>query len=187
MTRRAPGRIHLTKHITITIILGILGTIVFCIIAYGCTPQQSVRVLTVPSVQGDLATFPADLRGAYIFPDGAKIRYCAEPVPDIAIQSMAKISGQLQALIASGQTISASASYDLTTQAIELAGRTQLLLIAREMLYRACELSINNPNDIEIQVQLYSRVADLVEKLGESDLNKSKANLLKLSAPLQPH
>lgn len=144
--------------------------IVGAIILAGCAmPQRRVEVLELPN-GGQVVTYPADLRGAYVSATG---RTCAEPVPDVAMVSAEKLAGALKLISETGQSIEASAKADLAANVAELSGRTSLVLLARDLLFRACEMNA----DPEASVALFNRVADLVERLGRADQDRAAAHL----------
>lgn len=104
---------------------------------------------------GEMVTLPSQLRtitnktkeGAYIS--------CAEPGPDVATSDTFKfitgITTDTSTSTKSADGSSASAGnkiginndFQTSTTALELAGRTQTVLLAREFLYRTCEAASN--------------------------------------------
>lgn len=135
----------------------------------GCAlPQRRVEVLDLPN-RDQVISYPADLRGAYVT-DG---RTCAEPVPDVALASTSQLAGALKLLSETGQTAEATATADLAAKVAELSGRTSLVLLARDLMYRICELGL----DQQTSVALFNRVADLVERLGKADEDRAAAHL----------
>lgn len=151
----------------------------------GCsTPQRQAKILQVnPTVQA--ITYPSDVRGAYVIqrPDG--VRVCAEPAPDVALDSLQKLTAELSAKLAPTEEGKAKVSSELSAKVVQLAGRSELLLLARELLYRACELSNNAHVDDETVIKLYDRVARLVEHLGQADKASAEAELLREQRALE--
>ncbi len=148
----------------------------------GCAlPQRRVEVLDLAS-GGQVISYPADLRGAYV--TGG--RTCAEPVPDVALASTSQLAGALKLLSETGQTAEATATADLAAKVAELSGRTQTVLLARELLWRACEATLNNP-DLEQStfVVVFDRVADLIERLARADQDRAAAALARDEAKLR--
>ncbi len=140
------------------------------LLLFGCAlPQRHVDVLPLNN-GSEVITYPADLRGAYVNASG---RTCAEPVPDVAMVSAEKLAGALKLISETGQSIEASAKADLAANVAELSGRTSLVLLARDLLFRACEMNA----DPEASVALFNRVADLVERLGRADQDRAAAHL----------
>lgn len=140
----------------------------------GCSlPQRRVDLLEL-SNGAEVVSYPADLRGAYIVGG----RTCAEPMPDVALLSTEKLTGTIKLLSETGQSVEGTAAADLAAKVAELSGRTSLVLLARDLLYRACEASLNNPGmDQAAYVALFDRVADLVERLGRADEDRAAAGL----------
>ncbi len=155
----------------------------------GCgTPQREVRkmdMMDISTRMPSVITYPADIRGAYVVRDDAKLKFCAEPVPDVALESVHKLIGKLNLTLPQQQTIGADVTSELTAKAIELAGRTQLLLIAREMLYRACEMSVNHPDLSSNAKDMYKIVVELIRDLGQAEKTQANANLVKKQAELE--
>lgn len=123
--------------------------------------------------------YPASLRGAYLVPKDSGLKYCAEPAPDTALESVQKLAAAVKGSAPEGPSGELSFNSELSATVVALAGRTQLVLLAREMLYRACEISINNPDDTsEIAVQLFNKAADLIVALAEADRATAIKNLV---------
>jgi hypothetical protein len=129
-------------------------------------------------------TYPSDIRGTYVVKEGSNLKFCAEPVPDVALESIHKLIGDIKLTLPQQQTVGVDVTSDLTVKAIELAGRTQLLLIAREMLYRACEMSINHPTQLSDAMGMYRIVVRLIEDLGQAEKIQAESNLKKREAEL---
>jgi hypothetical protein len=148
---------------------GLIVPIAALLVAGCALPQRSVEIFAL-SNGTEVVSYPADLRGAYAV--GSKV--CAEPVPDVAMASTEKLTGAVKLLSATGQSIEANAAANLAASVAELTGRTQLVLLARDLLYRVCEAGLNNP-DLD-QAALFERVADLVEALGRAEENRAAAD-----------
>lgn len=144
----------------------------------GCAlPQRRVELLELPG-GSQIASYPADLRGAYVSASG---RTCAEPVPDVALVSTEKLTGALKLLSETGQSLEANAQADLAAKVAELSGRTALVLLARDVLFRVCEM---NP-DPETSVTLFNRVVDMIERLSRADEDRANASLLRAAEALR--
>lgn len=85
-------------------------------------------------------SYDASRRGALIVPSGSKIQSCSEPAPDVALTFVNSIKGNLTKPDGTSVT-GAEASANAT--AIALAGRNEVVLLAREALFRICEASLN--------------------------------------------
>jgi hypothetical protein len=144
----------------------------------GCAiPQKHAETIDLDGYSTYTITYPTELRGTYFFENDGKVRYCAEPVPDVALETVQKLTATLTATLAKAESIEGEVATDLSNKVVQLAGRTELLLLAREMLYRACELSLNHPKDDAAAMSLYTRVADLVERLGDAEKITARAEL----------
>ncbi|MDD5395614.1 MAG: hypothetical protein PHE17_21545 [Thiothrix sp.] len=110
----------------------------------------------VTTTSGEIVTMPAQLRTMTNKTSAGSFISCAEPGPDVAMSDTFKlitgITSDTSSTINGGGGKSASAgnkvalNNDLqtSTTALELAGRTQTVLLAREFLYRTCEAASNN-------------------------------------------
>lgn len=133
-------------------------------------------------------TYDATSRGAYMVDKNSNVQICAEPAPDAALENLAKISGEIGLPLPSDNSLSIEANSELQSKIVELAGRTQLVLLAREMLYRACEQSINNPNSVNnTATDMFNKVADMLVALGnasekQADAAKDEAKTKKVEA-----
>lgn len=146
-----------------------LPSILLLLALTGCSfPQRRVELLEL-SNGSEVVSYPADLRGAYVVGG----RTCAEPMPDVALASTDKLTGTIKLLSETGQSIEGTAAVDLAAKVAELSGRTQVVLLARDLLYRICELGV----DQQTSVALFNRVADLVERLGRADEDRAAAHL----------
>lgn len=143
----------------------------------GCAlPQRRVELLEL-SGGAEVLSYPADLRGAYVVGG----RTCAEPMPDVALASSEKLTGTIKLLSETGQSLEATAAADLAAKVAELSGRTQIVLLARDLLFRACEMGA----DQQTSVALFNRVTDLVERLARADEDRAAANLAREAAALK--
>ena len=116
--------------------------------------------------------YSASIRGTYFKSTDAASKFCAEPAPDVALDTLQKFAAELNVKVEGSGEGGGKVSSEVGSKVVELAGRTQLILLARELLYRACELSLNQPEvgsgDI---INMYATVVQLVEKLGTSSLS----------------
>ena len=146
-------------------------------------PQKKVDVVNIGNSDTYAITYPTELRGAYFMKRGDLVRYCAEPVPDVASETLQKIAAEISATLAAGKEIKGKLDTELGSKVVQLAGRTELILLAREMLYRACELTLNYPDTGSFQqaLNMYMRVADLIQDIGRTDRALAETELLKVS------
>lgn len=154
--------------------------ILILILIQGCSvPQRKANVLKVDPAGVTAISYPTELRGAYFIKKGSDIRVCAEPTPDVSLESLQKLTANLKVNSSATKNVDSKIAAELNTKVIQLAGRTELLLLARELLYRACEISLNTEISDESVLTIYSRVADLVSDLGKGDRASAEADLLR--------
>lgn len=159
--------------------------LVLCAVLNGCTAFQKDRGVEVIGL-GDkprpmVLAYDSTSRGAYVTSVPPEVRLCAEPVPDVALENLVKLTGNLTAQSPSGPSGSAEATTEVQAKVVELAGRSQLVLLAREMLYRACEYSLNHPTDTDGARAMFKSTTDVLEKLGaaadkQADAAKAQAD-----------
>lgn len=150
----------------------------FAITLSACSlPETKSRILTIDDKNTHAVTYPSNLRGAYFVDKNSNVRFCAEPAPDVALENLQKLSANLAATLGNGDQGNAALNAELKTKVIELAGRTELLLVAREMLYRACELSINHDITPTQLTDIYNSVSNLIMNLARAEETQAEANL----------
>jgi hypothetical protein len=141
----------------------------------GCaTTQQTAQKMELEMAKSSVITYPSQMRGTYLFKSDENMRICSEPVPDVAMDALAKFSASLKETAASGLSIEPTLAYEMNVKAVELAGRTQLVLLAREMMFRACELSLNN-RDNETAKKMFDKIVDVIDKMATTDQTKADA------------
>lgn len=122
--------------------------------------------------------FQAQDRAAFVVDPDSRAKFCAEPSPDIAqdILKQALVSAEVDVFdyVKGGTKIDASK----TARVVELAGRTELLMLIREMLYRLCEMSINVGDDTErfqVLSKKYQAVLNLAAEIAQADTARATA------------
>ena len=145
----------------------------------GLFPQKDARI---SRDKGGLTviTYPAEMRGAYVVEQDKKLTVCSEPAPDDGLSTVAEISGKLAANVDPNRKLEAEAAAKVTTEALALAGRTQLVLVAREMLYSLCVVSANSglaPDKVE---GIYLQVADVIKELAKADRADAERRFIEL-------
>lgn len=147
----------------------------------GCeTPQQHAEQIELKDRGVSVVAYPTQIRGAYVFDPGAQTRFCAEPPPDIALSSLQDIAGKLNLSAPQVGEAGGELSAKITADVVQLAGRSQLLSLAREMLFRACELSNNSQIPPEESVKLYNAVIQLVTDLSGAEKDRATAERLRV-------
>ncbi len=143
----------------------------------GCDLMNQ-RHAEVKEVNDDVLaiTFPTEVRGTYIFTPDKPVSFCAEPFPDVGMDAIKKLTSDLSATT-EGVNASAKLSAEASERIVELAGRSELVLLARELLYRACEL--NKSGNSQLGQNLYNEVVNLIKTLGESDKLRQQTEYVK--------
>jgi|CXWL01.1.fsa_nt_gi hypothetical protein len=106
----------------------------------GCANLSSLtKIQPIPSDGNHWLVYDATRRGAYVRKgaDG-KVSICAEPFPDSVYSFINKLNLPISAAGEKGEIAA-----DLTANAIQLAGRDRMVLVAREALFRLCEANAN--------------------------------------------
>lgn len=169
-----------------------LIVVLVVILLSGCSRLLSQKTAELAPTEvthgkGEMVTLPAQLRiitnknkeGSYIS--------CAEPGPDVALSDTFKmitgITSDTSSSINSGADSSAAAGNKATfnnnlqtsTTALELAGRTQTVLLAREFLYRTCEAAANGwITGAEVKAA-QDQIVGQITKLINTDNKKAEA------------
>lgn len=144
------------------------------VILTGCSalsPQKPIHIESQAiSSNGDLYAVPANVRTIDIRKKTSDYIICSEPVPDIAMSNALKL-----ALEASSSQISGSVSNSLglkggseaSTTALELAGRTQIVLLAREFIYSNCNARANgwisNADFNTSQSKIVAQISEMIK------------------------
>lgn len=125
--------------------------------------QKTAKLIQKSLEESEMITLPAQLRVMHIkyVKDGYIV--CAEPMPDIALSDTFKMLSS----IAPDAKIKLENDLQTSTTAIALEGRTQLVLLARDFLYRTCEFTFNGwikAEDVkEIHQQILTHITMLIE------------------------
>lgn len=157
----------------------------------GCSTMLSQKTAKlVPSRitkdTGETVTLPGQLRMVILKKRNGSFTTCAEPSPDTALSDafrmMPNVVTDTAASISpsTGGTFSGSSKQTVnndvqsSTTAIELAGRTQTVLLARELLFRTCEAAANDwlsPEDVK---KAHTDIKTLISDMVEVDGKKAK-------------
>ena len=103
---------------------------------------------------------------------GATERFCRGPGMD-AVNTASEQSGVQIPL----QGISAGLSEGRTAGALDLGGRNPAVLIARELMYRACELASNTNADPVTERQIYTQFLQAITAISKAQTGAGSAAL----------
>ncbi len=132
--------------------------ITLCLALSGCNTLSQKRAEHVDSPvlgeTGELVSLPSQLRTIAIKKAATSYLSCSEPAPDTALSDTFKlvtgISKNKSSSTATGEDSTTASNiaginndFQTSTTALELAGRTQVVLLAREFMYRTCEAASN--------------------------------------------
>ncbi|MEX0899278.1 MAG: hypothetical protein WD081_01155 [Gammaproteobacteria bacterium] len=138
----------------------------------GCVPAGK-RYVPLDRDGALILNFKANQRAAYILSSGDRIAVCSEPAVDVVFSTRKTIDTTLTLAKESGKLDAAS-----IRDAIELSGRTELVVLAREMLYRICELQLSNENfDTTKLAAMHTQVLDTLKTMAHADLVRAEASL----------
>lgn len=127
---------------------------------------------------GTAISQPANVRSAYI--KGEKL--CAEPPPDAALQAIANATAK----VSTKSGTEAEVAGGLQTSIVQLAGRTQVVLIARDAFTANCMLAMNGfitPADAQtnfgLTLDVIKMIARADEKSAEAAATSAKTEAVK--------
>lgn len=167
----------------------------------GCSVLSPQKAQHIPSIaigdNGDLYSVPANLRTIDIRKKNADYIVCSEPVPDVAMSNALKLALDASstqsaetAATTGDDNVSGSVSNalglkgnsDASTTALELAGRTQIVLLAREFISSNCKARANgwiNDNDFKAsQEKIVAQISAMIS----TDKEKAQAEKAKAEA-----
>lgn len=150
------------KKITIrsALIVGTLISFTGCSSTAVYEPKPNVT----PLKEGTIITNTASLRHTYIHNPKTQMIICAEPAPDTGFAQDDSTDGLSISLLHTGDQNSLGGESEGSSED-ELTGRTPSLLIARELLFRACEFAANFKLNTENALSVYMRNLDIIEKV----------------------
>lgn len=152
--------------------LALASTVLFL---SGCAGPQSLLYTAPPTEvidrQGvDALSQPAGRRTTYFKDHGSIERFCRDTSPDFAITASEGIS------LGVGP-VGRGVANDESRGAMGLGGRNPEVLVARELLYRACELSLNINADPKLTLHIYERFLKTIERLAHTQTAAGSAPL----------
>lgn len=115
----------------------------------------------------DVVLIPASYGATYFTSEMSGERHCRAPDPDVTVQSSAGVS--------LGDGAGDSIGFNDGEAAMGLGGRSPDLLITRELMYRACELTSNLNTDKETTIALYERFLKAIIEISKSQTGDGAA------------
>jgi len=145
----------------------------------GCAAlQPSTSVHTVAATQPTFIDMDASRRGVVIIPrPNGGYQFCAEPSPDVALETVTKILAE--AKTNGNANIDAKAEAEFRTAVVQLSKTQVSIRFLREALYRICEQSVNQNLSAEQVEKLTTLAISTAMKLAEADVTKNQADLAK--------
>lgn len=116
----------------------------------------------------------ANVRHVYFVQPDDRGEICVEPMPDTALARSIGVNltgsgGRL------GDGASAEAQLEYETAVVQLAGRTQSVVLARDLLFRACIDRANGFLTNDQVFVIYGQTIGLIRDLGAADRNATAA------------
>jgi hypothetical protein len=152
----------------------------------GCAAVRApVRVHPIDPQKPSFIEVDASRRGVIVVPrpDGKGWIVCSEPSPDVALETVTRILGEVK-VNNPNVPVDAKTEMEFRTAVVELSKRTQTILFLREAMFRICEQSINQNLSADQVMKLYELAVTTALKMAEADVAKNQADLAKqLSDP----
>ena len=145
---------------------------------FSCVLLASCANLYPPSTKKEIdsnkshwISYDASRRGALVVPRTSNIRSCSEPAPDVGLTFVNTLKGSLNNPDGTSVTgVDAAANATV----VALAGRNEVVLLAREALFRICEASLNGTIKEEDVAPLIRTVFTEVARIATAQAENSK-------------
>lgn len=123
-----------------------------------------------------MVVIPGGSRETYFSDAKSMERHCRAPSPDVSVTASEGVSFSMPSLTGKGMGLNEDAS----SGSLSLGGRNPAVLITRELLYRACELSnnLNLPSD-----QALSLFRDTMDAIVRVSAGQTSRGTTSVSAP----
>ncbi len=153
----------------------LLITLVAIVLSSGCATVTRERKENLVDREGlDIVGAPADRLHIIIKESHSTERFCKGPGPDIAATASSGIALGVSGLGLPGKEEVADES---SRGALDLGGRSPAVLLARELLYRACELNLNTNSDPKTAIAVYKMTVDAIERISAVQTGKGSVGL----------
>lgn len=117
----------------------LLGLVGLGLTLSGCARLTSIhRSNDLPGDRAHMVSIDAKQRGVFTSPEDAKIRFCAEPPPDVFSALAASLSADASLAKGTSPSTAASVAAALSENASTIE-RTQTVNVLREAMFRNCE------------------------------------------------
>ena len=115
-------------------------------------------------------------------------RMCLAPGPDYSVTASRGVNVGMGVGLPVGPKGEQNIGGDVSRGALSLGGRNPGVLIARELMYRACELAMNLNADQATTIKIYTRFLEAIEKIALSETGTGTASVAATPADarLQP-
>ena len=100
---------------------------------------------------------------------------CTQPYADAGLSDSDSVSLNFNVLNFGDK--GGSNSEESSVADIEFEGRTPVLLLARELLYRQCEFNYNYKLSYDDALKLYKKNIDIIAKLAEAEVKNTKISI----------
>jgi hypothetical protein len=184
MTKEANARV-LRSHQLVQQ-LAYVGMVAALICLAGCGSQATEavaspsRLHTLEAKNAYAVAYDSRGRGAYVSVLSANsevMKVCAEPSPDASANLSSKLASEFSAnatatlkAIQAAAGVTNKANEEATAQIVDVAQRTELVLVLRESLYRLCELNLNGVLKNEQAVLSFEQVMRTTRQLAQRDI-----------------
>lgn len=129
----------------------------------GVMPQSQFEGKLFERAGVSMVVAPADARETYFSDVKSLERHCRAPSPDVSVTASEGFGFSLPLPKLTGAEPDVGA--DEQQGALSLGGRDPAVLIARELMYRACELSNNLNLSAADTLKVYERFLQSIEKI----------------------
>jgi len=149
-----------------------IATLFSCILLASCVnlyPPTAKK--EIDATKSYWISYDASRRGTLVVPSASTIKSCSEPAPDIALTLANKLEG---GLTTPGGTEITDGEATINATVNALAGRNDVVLLAREALFRICEASLNGEIKKEGVGPLIEYVFDKVAAIATAQAENSK-------------
>ena len=160
----------------------ILLSILFILGLVGCSSKTELAVKEIKRFGVDAIIMENDAKVTYIKEHNHVERLCASRESDDE-----KTSSQGLMLGLSTANQGEKVGGESTSGALSLGGRSPAVLISRELMYRACELTMNLNTDTKTSIEVYKMFLDSIKNIvkNEHDTGSTSTAAIPSSTQLQ--